>query len=299
MRITNKMLTDNFIKNLSKNLGRMDKYHNQLSSGKEVSKPSDNPMLVSKIMSLRNNVMQNEQYNTNIRDTIGWVETQDTALGDLTGTLNRIRDLIIYGSNGALSETDRNAIKNEVEVEVDGIVDVLNTNFDGRYIFAGQKTMSKPFENVDGMIKYNGNDKNIEREISSGVTTELMTNGGEITGKGTASPDELGEFLDSVIQALAEGNTDDLSGKLLGEIDDHIDNVIRLRTGVGATHNRLLASEERNKAENLNLNKLLSDREDIDIAEKYMEYSVMAVVYQASLSVGAKILQPSLMDYLR
>src|SRR5699024_218544 len=107
MRITNKTLTNNYLRNLNRNLQQVQKYHNQLSSGKEISKPSDDPMLVSKIMSLRDNIQGNEQYNKNINDSIGWVETQDTALNDVSGTLNRMRDLMIYGANGSLSDSDR------------------------------------------------------------------------------------------------------------------------------------------------------------------------------------------------
>lgn len=144
MRITNKTLTSNYLRNLNRNLAQMQKYHNQLSSFKEVSKPSDNPMLVSKIMSLKDNIAANEQYNTNISDSLGWTQTQDTALNDVSRTLNRIRDLMIYGANGSLSDTDRAAIKDEVEMQMGQLVDVLNTNFDGRYIFAGQKQPLDP-----------------------------------------------------------------------------------------------------------------------------------------------------------
>lgn len=91
----------------------------------------------------------------------------------------------------------------------------------------------------------------------------------------------------------------DLSGDLLGKMDTHLDRILRTRSKIGAVHNRLEAAEARNKAENMNLKGLLSSREDIDVAEKYMEFSVMAVVYQASLKTGANILQPSLLDYLR
>ncbi|NLY47022.1 MAG: flagellar hook-associated protein 3, partial [Tissierella sp.] len=85
MRITNNTLNNSFLRNLSTNLKQMQKYQNQLSSGKLVSKPSDDPLLVAKIMSMDNNIAQNEQYNTNISDTIGWTKTQDTALADVTG----------------------------------------------------------------------------------------------------------------------------------------------------------------------------------------------------------------------
>lgn len=312
MRITNKTLTSSYLRNLNRNLAQLEEYHNQLSSGKAVSKPSDDPMLVSKIMSLRDNIKGNEQYNKNINDSIGWVETQDTALSDVSGTLNRIRDLMIYGANGSLSDSDRASIKDEVEMQIGQLVDVLNTNFDGRYIFGGQKTGDKPFElgvDEDGEttyeILYKGDRNNVSREISTGVVIDLITNGREIVGELPANENdvedgknELGEFLKKVLNAF-DGEADKLSGELLGEIDNRIEDVLRTRSQIGAIHNRLEASKDRNETENINLKKLLTDREDVDIAEAYMEFSTMSVVYQASLNTGARILQPSLLDYLR
>lgn len=302
MRITNKTLTNNYLRNLNRNLQQVQKYHNQLSSGKEISKPSDDPMLVSKIMSLRDNIQGNEQYNKNINDSIGWVETQDTALNDVSGTLNRMRDLMIYGANGSLSDSDRESIKDEVEMQIGELVDILNTNFDGRYIFGGQKTNDKPFELKDGVIVYEGDRSNISREISTGVTIDLITDGTRIVGDAEENGEnELGEFLQKVINAFDSEDgfsPSDLSEELLGDIDVHLENVLRVRSQIGAIHNRLEASKDRNETENMNLKKLLTDREDVDIAEKYMEFSIMSVVYQASLNTGARILQPSLLDYL-
>ena len=304
MRITNSTMTTTFMRNLTRNLNQMQKYHNQLSSGKLVSKPSDNPMLVSKIMSLNNNVMQNNQYGTNIKDTIGWVDTQDTALNSMSGTLNRARDLIIYASNGPLSDTDRAAIKDEMVMKVGELADALNTNFDGRYIFGGQKTTTKPYELVevteDGktyeVLTYMGYDNNISREISPGVEIEMVTNGERVTGK----EDELGKLLKEIIVAMeSKEGAAKLSDDFLGTFDEQIDNVIRVRSNIGAIQNRLDSSLSRNETEKLNISKLLSEKEDIDVAEKYMEFSVMSSVYKASLSVGAQILQPSLLDYLR
>jgi len=279
----------------------MESYQNQLSSGKVVTKSSDNPMLVSKIMNLNNNIMQNEQYNTNIGDTIGLVETQDSALGGVTAGLQRIRELIVYGANGSLADTDRAAIKDEVNMEIQGLADVLNTNFDGRYVFGGQKTTNPPFAFKDNILEYNGDGNNSSLEISKGVMVDLITDGSSITTATNVSPgnEKLGIFLNKVMTAMDNGDTEALSGELLGDIDKHLDTVIRVRSKVGAINNRLEAAQARNETENLNLTKILSEREDIDIAEKYMEYSVMKSVYQASLSAGASVLQPSLLDFLR
>lgn len=316
MRITNSTLSTNFLRNLNRNLEQMQKYQNQLSSGKEVSRPSDNPLLVSKIMDLRNNILQNKQYNTNISDTLGWVETQEGALSGATDTLQRIRELIVYGANGSLAETDRAAIRDEVSTKIAELRDALNTNFDGRYIFAGQETLEMPFSLVKtdhdnnpdtpdiDVLTYNpkpGAKEDITREISKGVTIDLVTDGSKITtASGTnAGNEDLGELLKNVVAALNSGDTEALSGELLGDIDKHLDNILRVRSKVGAIYNRLEAALARNESENINLNSILTKREDIDIAEKYMEYSVMKTVYQASLATGAQILQPSLLNYLR
>lgn len=280
----------------------MQKLQNQLSSGKVVSRPSEDPLLVSKIMDLRNTISINEQYNTNIRDSIGWVDTQDGALLGATTTLQRIRELVIYGANDTLSNDDRNAIAQEVNVKVGELADVLNTNFDGRYIFSGTKTTEKPF---DSSLVYQGNDENIKREISTGVVIELAVNGKEFTTINKVQPDghiyeqELSELLQEIITALENSETDSLSGDLLGDLDKHIDNLLGFRTKIGAISNRLEAAKERNESENLNLKNLLSEREDIDLAQKYTEANILNSVYLASLSIGARILQPSLLDYLR
>lgn len=300
MRITNNTMNNTFLNNLNKNLRKMIKAQEQATSGKAVSRPSDNPLLVGNILSMRDNIQQNEQYNRNISDTLGWVQTQDTALNDATKTMNRIRDLIIYGANGSLSDTDRNAIKDEVEMSVGQLKDILNTNFDGRYIFGGQKTDKPPFIDKDGNnLYYDGNNGNIEREIAQGVTIDIVSDGGKIT---KVSGEDLGVFLNDVIKAMESGTPgelDKLSNEFLGKTDKFIDNLLQVRSKVGATHNRLEAAEERNKSENINLKEVLSEKEDVDLAESYMNYIMMSTAYQSSLSMGAKILQPSLLDYLR
>ncbi|MGO1468782.1 MAG: flagellar hook-associated protein FlgL [Tissierella sp.] len=313
MRITNNTMNNTFLNNLNKNLRKMMKAQEQATTGKAVSRPSDNPLLVGKILSMKDNIQQNEQYNTNINNALGWVKTQDTALNDAGKTMNQIRDNIIYGANGSLSETDRLAIRDEVVESIGELKDILNTNFDGRYIFAGQKTDKPPFIEEEifespGVsfdpkkfeLTYNGNDKNIKREIAQGVTIELRTDGGDITK--IEGGEDLGNFLNEVVKALESGDQkelDKLSGEHLDKADKFIDKLLQTRSKIGATHNRLEAAEERNKSENINLSGVLSEKEDVDLAESYMNYIMMTTAYQSSLSMGAKILQPSLMDYLR
>jgi len=306
MRITNNTLTGNYLRNLNNNLKKMQKYQNQLSTGKEISKPSDNPMLVARIMGLDSNVRMNEQYGRNIDDSLGWTDTADGALSGMTSVVQRARELVVYGANGTLSDTDRAALKDEVVMLKEQMVQLLNTNYDGRFIFGGQKTTEPPFSlNDQNEMKYAGGSNTagegqISREIAQGVTVQIESDGSMITTAAGATTKDLGALLDKVIRALGnEEESDDLSGVLLGDMDEHLDNIIRFRSKMGAVYNRLEAAQERNTSENLNMSELLSKSEDIDIAEKMMEFSMMSTVYQASLSTGAKILQPSLLDYIR
>lgn len=183
------------------------------------------------------------------------------------------------------------------------LTQVLNTNFDGRYLFGGQMTTEPPFgvNEVTGETEYRGDNNGILREIAPKVNLKIESDGSLITQTtGTSGDnDKVMILLTNISKAMDSGDTDALSGNLLKDMDMHIDNVIRFRSKMGATYNRLEAAGERNSSENLNMTELLSKSEDIDLAEKMMQFSVMSTVYQASLATGAKILQPSLLDYIR
>ncbi len=300
MRITSNSITGNYLRNLSRNLEQVQKTQNQLSSGKEVSKPSDNPMLVSKIMNLDSTISENEQYRSTIDSAMDWVNTSDGALGNVTDTLQRVRELVVSGATGTLSDTERSAIADEIRELSNQVSDSLNTKFDGRYIFGGQKTTEPPFSVNGGVVVYGGDSGNISREIAPNVGLTIMSSGAELTTAETSDPQNksLGELLNNIVNALESGDTEALSGKLLGDMDKHMDNVVRFRSKMGAVYNRLEAAGERNEAQNLNLTEMLSKSEDIDFAEKMMEYSIMSSIYEASLSSGAKILKTSLLDYI-
>jgi len=296
MRITTNTLTGNYLRNLSRNMERLQKCQNQLSSGLEVSRPSDNPMLVSKVMNMDNAIKENEQYKDSIGNSMSWIDTADGALGSLTDTLQRIRELVVQGANGTLSDEDRESIAVEVKQLTGQAADSLNAKFDGRYLFGGQKTTEAPFSlGADGVITYSGDNSNISREIAPNVGLTIPSDGSMIT---TAGSSDLGKVLADIAKALENNDTEALSGDLLGKLDKNMDSAVNFRSKMGAIYNRLEAASSRNEAQNLSMTEMLSKSQDIDIAEKMMEYSTMSSVYEASLSSGAKILQKSLLDYL-
>lgn len=311
MRITDSYMSSNFINNLQSNLKNLSKVQNQLSSLKEVSKSSDNPMLVSEIMDLNNSIIQNEEYMSTIKDSIGFSNMQDSAYDAATKSLSRIRTLMQQAGTDTMNNEDRQLVKAEVEAEIQTLTDALNTNFGGKYIFSGMNTTTKPFSiktDADGKmtgLNYAGttdatSSGNLTRRIAQGVQIELKTDGRKLLNdQGNADqPDNLGTFLSDVVTALEKGDVKALSGELLGRADKEIDNIVTQRAENGAVFNRLEASKERNKSENLNLESMRSDKEDIDLAEKFMEYTMEQTAYQASLAMGTKILSTSILDYI-
>ncbi len=276
---------------------------------KQVSRPSDDPLKVSKILDLKNELKQNAQYKTTISDTIDFTNVQDSALANATNSLQRISTLTQQAANGTYSADDRQAIKTEIENEVETMLDSLNTNFGGRYIFSGQNSTTKPFtiDRTDGKfdIVYNGSGEgvngNVSKEIARGVNVELKTdgniffNGKEVDGQ----VQNISSLFNDLFTALDSNDTEALGGKLFSQLQNETTNTVNLRTGIGAIQNRLTAARDRNESEYLNLESALSTNQDIDLAETYMNYSMEMVSYQASMNMGTRILQTNIMDYVR
>ena len=329
MRVSSNSTYNDFIKNLNRNGVRLQKTLNQLASLKEVDKSSDNPLLVSKIMNLNVSQAQNKTYAQEIKDSISWSNTQDSALDSVSTSMHRIRTLIQASGTATAGKDEVNANKNEIQQELRSIVDALNTNFDGRYVFAGQKTTEAPFEvleNVDGeVIMYKGTEDNLPREIADGVSIGLITDGSKMMRDQEGNT--LNGFINDLMEALNYREAEDskpvptppvypdppstvdpgneaemkekLSGELMSRLDKFSDNFVNVRTNIGATANRLKSAEARNEAEKIDLAQSLSERQDVDIAEKYMKYQNQMLAYQTTMAMGTKIMQTTILDYVR
>ncbi|MDD7794632.1 flagellar hook-associated protein FlgL [Clostridium sp. 'White wine YQ'] len=331
MRVTNRMLSNNYLSDMRTNLTNMQKMQQQLSSGKEIRKPSDNPFKVARSMQLTSDMATNVQYNENIKDTINWLDATDTGLGQVNESLQRIRELMVSSGNAAYGSDEKKAIKDEVNEKVSEIAQILNTNFDGRYIFGGTKTTSKPIKiNTDALsgnntLAFSGkngedlplNTGNVDIdaqldmigakmdvEVSQGVTMQYNVNAKDIVsftsekGKNINLMDLLGDIVNN-LGSSNPADADKLINENLEDITTTVTNVLKVRAEVGAKQNRMDSAKDKNEEENYNMTDILSKTEDIDITQKMMEYSMAQTVYTASLQTSARIIQPSLMDFLK
>jgi flagellar hook-associated protein 3 FlgL len=170
------MLVANYMNNMKRNLGNMSVLQNQLSSGNLINRASDNPYTATRIMQLNTEIAANKQYNSNINDTSNWLDSTDTALSQAGNVFSRIRELMVKAGNGAYGPNEISTIKDEVVEKVKELGQVLNSSFDGNYIFGGTKSTSKPIT-VDGNGNINYADKNGAPLTTDGTTTNtLMSN---------------------------------------------------------------------------------------------------------------------------
>lgn len=330
MRVTNKMMTTRYLNNMNRNLNQMQKIQNQLTTGKTVHRPSDNPFIVARSMQLNADIEANEQYNTNIKDTINWLDATDTALGQLTDTMQRIRELTVSAGNAAYGEDERKAIGDEINQRIEEIGTILNTSFDGRYIFGGTRGAFKPigtekdslgnsflnYISKEGVAIKEGTDnskhldelgmigRDLNVEISKGVVMDYNVTVKDIISFKNEAGEEvnmmnlLGELISNVNSPDVAHRNKVIEENLKG-VTDAIDNLLTIRAEVGAKQNRMESAQSKNEEENLNLKEVLSKTEDVNFTEKSIESETMRTIYMASLQTSAKVLQPSLLDYIR
>lgn len=159
MRVSNKMLFSNYSYNFMKLEEALHKTTNQISTGRRITKPSDDPVGTTRAMDFRTRLTEMAQYIDNSERAISWLNCTDDALMTVTNYLQRVRELVIAGANGSLTLEARLAYANEIDVIRDGIMQVANTNIDNRYIFGGEKLLEAPYQQ---RTKVTGNQINFE-----------------------------------------------------------------------------------------------------------------------------------------
>lgn len=303
MRITNNMLINNMMNNIGNNLMRMDKYQSQLATGKKIQVPSDDPVVAARALKLRTDVSEVEQYKSNIKDAQSWMDITETTLSSIGDVLHRARELAVEGANGSQSADDQMKINAEAEQLRAQLIHLANTTYAGRYIFSGYSTDKGFIDESTGKFAIDvSNSEKIRYEIGIGDDININVPGGDLfNGGADAAEGSTGKMVQDFDSFLSALNSNDYEAvdAMIGTFDEDIDNLLRVRADVGARQNRLDLTADRLDSDTINFTKLMSENEDVDEAETIMNLKNEENVYRASLAGGARIIQPSLVDFLR
>ncbi|MBM7551433.1 flagellar hook-associated protein FlgL [Thalassobacillus pellis] len=291
MRVTQSMLTNNMLRNLSDSYARMGKYQEQLATGKKISRPSDDPVVAMKGMNYRTQLTEVEQFKRNLGEMHNWMDNSDAALDKATQAMQRVRELTIQSSNDTYSDEQRGNIAKEIAQLKEHIVDIANTKVNNKYIFNGSDTLNPPV-NLESNPAVSENQEAVNIEISKGVLLKANINPTNVFSE------NLFNDLNALQTALEEGGEDALD-RMVETVDSHINNIINERADLGARMNRVDLVEDRLAQQEVTATRILSENEDADIEKVITNLKTQESVHRAALGVGARIIQPTLMDFLR
>ena len=298
-RITNQQMSGNFISDLRRNLRTLSQQQRQLSTGVIVSRAEDDPQTIGTIIRMNEQISDMEQYEVNSLLSRDFLDNSESALSRISANLQRVRELTIRAANGTLDAGDRQAMRPEFVQIIDEIVATSNQRFGDQYLFSGTKTEVEPFSlnTTTFVATYAGNNKNIVREIDSGQTIIVNQPGDD--GAGTGTFQTVYGAIKTIIDAIDANNSATLSGGALTGVDNAINAVLKNHTSLGARSSRMSANVERLSNVKIRSEAFRSKLEDLDIAEGVTKLATAETTYRAALAVGARILQPSLLDFLR
>jgi flagellar hook-associated protein 3 FlgL len=290
-RITPQITARRSMSNLQRNVEALNRLQSQISSMKALQKPSDSPVGMVSALHYRSDMGRNDQVSRNIDDGLTWLNLADDTLSSVFTQLQHVRDLSIQGANATSDQGAREALANEIEHVKQTIIGLANTKNRDRAIFAGNATGSVAY---DTSGNYLGKSAVMERTIAPGVRMQVNVNGDEVFG----TP---GNDVFSMLTQLANDmrlNPSQL-GTDVSALDARIQGVQNSLGSVGARTQRLQTMKDRNSMDGITLKQSLSSVEDVDLAQASLELQMQQVAYQAALQTTAKVIQPSLVDFLK
>jgi flagellar hook-associated protein 3 FlgL len=301
-RITSNMISRSVLNDLNDVSQRLAKTQQQMSSGKQITRASDDPYGASRALTLRSDISGTQQYQRNVSEATAWQDVTDAALSKITDALHRAHELAVQGATDSAGPAARNAAAAEIDQLIASVKQEANASYGGRYVFSGTSTNVRPYD-VNGGDAYSGNTGVVAREIGPGVSVQVNVLGSTVLGGGQAANDgKLLDLLRDISDHLKSGTVADantLRTTDLAGLDTNLDAISQARATVGATTNRLDSADSRLQEVEESLTKLLSNVEDADMAKTYTDYSMQQSVYRSALQAGGNIVQQSLLDFLR
>ncbi|GAA0862729.1 hypothetical protein [Paraclostridium tenue] len=310
MRITDSSMIRNHMYDTQQSLQRRDAINRQLDSGKQINRVSDDPHKAIKIMNLNNEIKYTEKYNQNIDEIAGWMNNTDATLAEVGNTLGEIKINLLKVGNGTYSDEEMKAIHAELNEKIKELAESLNTSHGGRHMFCGTEVDEVPvsFEEKDGVVtlKLNPavNNKDLKAEISDGITMDYNVSAKEIfenDGKNYLDQiNNLSKLMNDISNGKdVEKNKKELLGTVKDDIDKLFNHTVDTRTTFGVRVNTAEKIKDFNDDNILNMKGVLSLDQDVDHVNKFIELKSAEMLYNISIQVGSKLIQPSVMDYLR
>lgn len=294
MRVTAQMDIEASLQRMQQLRSQLADAQAQLAGGQRINQPSDDPAHVGEDLGLRSQLGRLQQIQNNADDAKGWLGASDAALSTLTGVLHRARELAVQGSSDIASAKPAGI---EVEQLRKQAVSLLNQTYTGNALFAGTAAAGPAFTDATSSagysLTYQGNTAQMQREVAPGQFVSINVTGSQLIGGG-----DFVKTLYNLSQDLQNGDANAVRGRLT-ELDNALTTVSNLRTEVGSAYNQADAGKSGAAATAVKLQEHLSGIQDTDMADATVKAQAAMTAYQAALWVTARLVPPSLMDFLK
>ncbi|MCS6546831.1 flagellar hook-associated protein FlgL [Curtobacterium flaccumfaciens pv. flaccumfaciens] len=290
-RVTTQMSMAAASARLQAGAARVAELTDQATTLRAIQKPSDDPVGTASSMQVRKEQAAAAQYSRNANDAAAWLATTDSALSSVYSVLNNVRDLTVQAANsGTMSDTNRDAFVTQFRSLKADLEARANTTYGTRSVFAGSSTAAAAYDPATGWATA-GTD--VSRRIGDGTTVRVDTAGTSVFGSGD---DSVFAVIDSIVNDLQNGVN---VNARINDVDGALGTVRGAQADVGIRHAAALTAQDSLKSATVSLESRRADIEDVDLAKAVLDLQVQQTNYQAALAVTAKVLQPTLMDYLR
>lgn len=321
-RMTTSMMAGTTLATIQRNFNRLADVNKQLSSGKRMSFASDDPASSVSSMRLRKELAATEQYKRNISDANSWLATSDAAMQSVADRYTEARTLLINSIDGALGDKSQGALAAQLRKIAESIMSQANSTYLGRTVFAGNSDKGLVFKTgSDGhdtiflaAEKDEITAKTVDRRIDADTTVQANVDGNKLFGTGTIQWDgntlktdnnpSVMNLLIAAAQILESptgpaGENRQKIESIQKELGERFAKLQEAQSAVGARHKQVLEAQNSVVFDLQQVKGQISDVEDIDIQKVTIDMSLASMAYQASLSSTQRVVQPTLLDYLR
>lgn len=333
MRVTNQMMSRNVVNNIQTNMSKLDKTNDRLSKGTKINTPGDDPAGAVKTMAYKTTLNEINKFASNAQNAKNFLNYTDVALGQVGEVIQRIRELTVQATTETFEQTARDSMAAEINELIDQMVSISSSKIGDKYIFSGFNTLEKPYVvkrgkdvlaeegldpslihsngekreniNLENIVKveYVGDEGKLLAEVDKGIVVEYNIPGSRIfTNKNNNLIESVIKLRDEILKGNTvedRANSGTTVNIELGNLDKSLDLLMKSRAEVGARMKRMDEVDQRLRDNRLSVTDLLSKTLDTDVVETINDLKVQESVQRMSLSVGAKIIQPSLVDFLR
>ncbi len=300
-RITPLMTTAQVLTNINAVQDQLATTQQELSTGKRINQPSDDPYGASLAVQLNTDLAGLNNYSNAVTDGTAWASAATTSLQNMQSMIQRVQEVVVQASNGTESAADLSASADEIKQLTAAIKQEANTQYNGQYIFSGTATNTAPYSTATGDV-YQGNTGAVTRQIGPNSSLQVNADVSSLLGSGSSANDgKLLDTLNTITSDLTSGTSAgvaDLSSNQLTNLSNSLTTLEGLQAAVGATTDRLSLASTRIQNLQTSDTAALSNDQDANMAATYTTFSNEQAAFTAALRAGANIVQSSLMNFL-